>query len=456
MKKVNITAVNKWTCTSCDTLILKPGKPIFVFYNIHAVYDQNEFRYIKQLKASDLTDSSANYKYQLYTVPFAKREWNELQKHYPNNKFNYKYIFKHTYIKVLNSSLEKINMLTLSDEDTGFIYWSGKPGDKVIKRKEMYQLTELIAKYRKVKFRSSYMLKYEQDSTAIADHKTVFKPTREAARQAMYFAVNLKFKNHYLPLQLFNLKDVKEMVLTNVTHRNKNIQLDFNSKGQIVKMLDDRGAVSIEYKDDAPHFFTEPSQQNQEFNYSGDTLFVNNKWNRKLDQYTLVGNFYFKTKSYLLYDPAPFKKELVLGRNELIKRIDHSTELILQTNHSNADELDMLTRPDAQDQDVPMVTYVSSIDGTVPLTIKYKTYYDNQYTELIEERFMDGKGNLILNKTIGSIRRHHVFKMKQNRPVSLSIKYQVLSDDGKTVIDELSSKDTKPEMINFSYKYYND
>jgi hypothetical protein len=454
MKKENKIRINKWACTSCDTLILKPGKPIFIFHNIPAISSDEEFRHVQQLKESDLNDSSVDYKFGLSALSFAQRERTELYKYFPKDKFNYKYLFKHTYLKVLNSSAEVVNMITLPDEYKGFIYWSGKPGDKVIKSEKMYQLTELVAKQRKVKFRSAYMLKNEQDSIAIAHYKAIFNPTKEAARQAMFLAVNLNFKDHYLPLQLFNLKGVKEMKLTNDSHHYMNIILDFNDKGQVIKMLNALGAVSIEYKDDAPRLFTESSVQFQEFSYSGDTVIVANKWDHKLDLYTREGDFYFKIKSYLLYEPVPLRKELVLSRNELIKQADGSAELDLQANNPNEDVLDMITTPAINEESRPILTYVSSTKGALPLIIRYKMYYDSKFSVLTEERFMDDKGNLVLDKTIDGIRRRHIFKMKDGRPVSLSIKTQILSDDGKTVEGEM--KNIKKQTINFSYQYFKD
>ncbi|MGY0036324.1 hypothetical protein [Pedobacter sp. NJ-S-72] len=309
MKKENIIRINKWACTSCDTLILKPGKPTFIFHNIPAIISDDEFRHVQQLKESDLNDLSIDYKFDLSALSYAKREWNELHKYFPKEKFNYKYLFKHTYLKVVNGSAETVNMLTLPDEYKGFIYWSGKPRDKILKSEKMYQLTELVAKQRKAKFRSAYMLKNELDSMAIVHYRTVFSPTSAAARQAMFLAVNLNYKDHYLPLQLFNLKGVKEMKLINDTHHYMNIILDFNDKGQVTNMLNALGTVSIEYKNDAPYLFTENSVPFQEFSYSGDTVIIANKWNHKLDRYTMAGDFYFKTRSIC------FMNQFHLGKN---------------------------------------------------------------------------------------------------------------------------------------------
>ena len=454
VKKGNKGPINKWICTSCDTLILKPGIPVLIFYNIPALFGEEEFRHVQQLKESDLDESSIDYKFGLSALSYAQREWDELHKYFPKDKFNYKYVFKHTYLKVRNNSGEIVNMLTLPDDYKGFIYWSGKPKDIIIKSDKMYQLTELVAKQRKVKFRSVYMLKNERDSMAIAHYKTIFKPTKEAAKLAMFLAVNLNFKDHYLPLHLFNLNGVKEMKLTDDNHEFNNIVLDFNNKGQVINMLNALTAVSIEYKDDAPYLFRQNSIAFQEFSYSGDTVLVANKWKHKLDRYTMAGNFYFKTKSYLLYEPVPLRKELVLSQNDLIEHPDKSVELVLQGNNPNGDVLDMLSRPAINEESQPMLTYVSSIKGTLPLIMKYQIYYDTKFMELTEEQFMDAKGNLILDKTIDEIRRRHVFKMKDGRPVNLSIKTQIMSDDGKTVIDEL--KKIKKQLINFNYQYFKD
>ncbi|KIO75442.1 hypothetical protein TH53_20965 [Pedobacter lusitanus] len=450
--KGNKKAVNKWGCTSCDTLILKPGKPVLIFHNIPPVLSADEFQHVRQLKESDLSDESINYKFGLSALSNAQREWDELQIHFPKEKFNYKYLFKHTYLKVMNSTREVVNMLTLPDEYKGFVYWSGKAGDKVVKREEMYQLTELVAKHRKARFRSGYMIKHDQDSVAIAHYKTVFNPTRESAGQALFFAVNLNFKDYYLPLQLFNLKDVKEIKLTSDVSNYRNVILDFNNKGQVIKMLDALKAVSVEYKDGAPHLFTDGNVQFQEFSYSGDTVIVANKWDHKLDLYTRAGNFYFKTKSYLLYEPVRYRKELVLSQNDLILQADGSADLAVQAYNPNKDVLDMLTAPAVNEESRQTITHVSSVTGTLPLTIKYRVYYDSKFTVLTEEQYMDAKGNLILDKTVDGIRRRHLFKMKDGRPLSLTIKTQILSDDGKSVLSE--SKRFKPQVINFSYQYY--
>ncbi|MGY0036323.1 hypothetical protein [Pedobacter sp. NJ-S-72] len=129
-------------------------------------------------------------------------------------------------------------------------------------------------------------------------------------------------------------------------------------------------------------------------------------------------------------------------------------ELDLQANNPNGDVLDMLTRPAVNEESQPMLTYVSSTKGTLPLTIKYKIYYDSKFSELTEVQFIDAKGNLVLDKTIDGIRRRHIFKMKDGRPVSLTIKTQIMSEDGETVVDEM--KNIKKQVINFSYLYFKD
>ncbi|MBB6270827.1 hypothetical protein HDF26_001254 [Pedobacter cryoconitis] len=451
IKKQSSNPISKWACRSCDTLILKPGKPIFIFYNIPAILSDDEFRHVQQLKESDL-DGSIDYKFELSALSYAQREWDELHLHFPKEKFNYKYLFRHTYIKVINHAAEVINMLALPDDYKGFIYWGGKAGDKVVKSDKMYQLTELVAQQRKVKSRSGYMIKNEQDSIAIARYKSTFKPSPEAAKLAMFLAVDLNFKGHDLPLQLFDLKGVKEMKLMSDTHNYRNLILNFNEKGQIVKMLNALGTVFIEYKDDAPYLFKDNAAQFQEFSYSGDTVFVANKWNHKMDRYTMAGDFYFKTKSYLLYEPVPFRKELILSENELSKQKNGSAELVLQANNPNGDILDMLNSPAVNEESEQLLTAVSSTKWGLPITLKYKTYYDSKLTELIEEQFADPKGNLILDKIIDGIRRRYIFKMKDGRPVSLSVKTQILSDDGKTVLSD--SKKIKTQVVNFSYQYF--
>lgn len=219
-------------------------------------------------------------------------------------------------------------------------------------------------------------------------------------RLAMYLAFDLLFPDRYLPLQLFKLNGVKKMKIENLADPSKNFVLVFNRRGQWKAMQTVNDTLAVIYKDGAPDEFINHSGSFNQFQYAGDTVI--SVHNQKIDRYVRKGRIFHKVNKHA----------------------------------------DKLSQP---------ITIYSNTNWDLPLTIHYKEHPDDDEMNMMTENFFnDGKGNLILDKTIHTNRSHLVFKMENGLPVTLSTIKQQLSGPEKSV----KESGAKPELLNFSYEYF--
>lgn len=219
-------------------------------------------------------------------------------------------------------------------------------------------------------------------------------------RLAMYLAFDLLFPDRYLPLQLFKLTGVKKMKVENTADPAKSFALVFNRRGQWTAMQTPADTLWVTYKDGAPDEFINRSGSINKFQYSGDTVI--SLHNHKTDRYIRKGRIFHKVNKHA----------------------------------------DKLSQP---------ITIYSNTNWDLPLTIHYKQHPDDDEMNIMTENFFnDGKGNLILDKTIYSNRSHLVFKMENGLPVTLSTFKQLIFGNEKSV----KESDVKPDLLNFSYEYF--
>lgn len=219
-------------------------------------------------------------------------------------------------------------------------------------------------------------------------------------RLAMYLAFDLVFPDRYLPLQLFKLTGVKKMKIESPADPERNLVIVFNRKGQWIRTITSNDTLSVLYKDNAPYEFINRTGNFNRFYYSGDTV-------------TSVSKNI--TRKYIRKG-----------------RIFHQLNI----------------RGDKHSQ--PVIIY-SNTNWDLPLTINHKAHPDDEEMNVMTESFFKDKdGNLILDKTLYTRRDHLVFKMENGLPLNLSTFKQHLSGVDKSV----KESDLKPDLLNFSYEYF--
>lgn len=255
----------------------------------------------------------------------------------------------------------------------------------------------------------------------------------QVKKQAVYLGFELTNPEFgsYFPLQLFNLKGVKNMrINSNENELFKDLRIEFNSHGQLIKAVGKRDSLMVTYKDNAPIKFTTKNQA-LEFRYSGDTVIVID--HQIIALYTLNGSLLLNTKTYELKEGDRTKIDSVLNSSRIVEFKGDSVQLI-----------------DGQNNKLRYTT--SSKNQVLPFTRTYNMG-DQEQKYLVQDAYAnDSQGNLILDKTLSrEDRLHFLFTMKNGKPVSIFTKRQFLSEDGKTVRKSAIS----PEVPVITYEYFN-
>ncbi|WP_354298738.1 hypothetical protein [Pedobacter sp. UYP1] len=256
----------------------------------------------------------------------------------------------------------------------------------------------------------------------------------QVKKQAVYLGfelMNAEFSS-YFPLQLFNLKGVKNMKInSNENELFKDLRIEFNKQGQLIKAAGKRDSLIVSYKDNAPVKFATKNQV-LEFRYSGDTVIVIDHQTMAL--YTLSGSVLLNTKTYRLKEGSYTKIDSVLSSARIVELKGDSGQLIADP---PSDKIRYMT---------------SSRNQIMPFNRTYQMK-DQEQTYLIQDAYYnDPQGNLILDKTLsGEDRLHFLFTMKNGRPVSIITTRQFLSEAGQQVRKSVLS----PDVPVITYEYFN-
>ncbi|MBB5621169.1 hypothetical protein HDE69_002222 [Pedobacter cryoconitis] len=255
----------------------------------------------------------------------------------------------------------------------------------------------------------------------------------QVKKQAVYLGfelMNPEFGS-YFPLQLFNLKGVKNMKInSNENELFKDLRIEFNSKGQLIKAVGKKDSLVITYRDNAPIKFTTKNQA-LEFRYSGDTVIVMD--HQIIALYNLRGSVFLNTKIYALEEGNQTKTSLVLKSSRIVEFKGDSLQLIADQNNKPR--------------------YITSSKNQIlPFTRTYNMG-DQEQSYLVQDAYAnDSQGNLIVDKTLSlEDRLRFLFTMKNGRPVSISTTRHFLSEDGQTVRKSTLS----PGVPVISYEYFN-
>lgn len=256
----------------------------------------------------------------------------------------------------------------------------------------------------------------------------------QVTKQAVYLGfelMNPEFSS-YFPLQLFNLKGVKNMKInSNENELFKDLRIEFNKQGQLIKAVGKRDSLIVSYKDNAPVKFTTKNQV-LEFRYSRDTVIVIDRQTMAL--YNLSGSVLLNTKKYRLKEGDQTKIDSVLSSARIVEFKGDSVQLIADPTFDKSRYM------------------TSSKNQILPFNRIYEMK-DQEQMYLIQDAYSnDAQGNLILDKTLrGEDRLHFLFTMKNGRPVSVITTRQFLSEDGQQVRKSVLSQ----EVPVITYEYFN-
>lgn len=284
-------------CTTCDTLVLEPGKPYILIYDIKWMSDHQSKTYKDQPTEKDL-------KYKYFALNgLEKREWDELHNHFLETDVNYRYIFRNTFIKIPNTAQENLNFLDRQDRHVGFLYWSGNASDKILHSKNMVLTTEQIAKYRGENKKSSYCETFKRDSLTIENFTKTTFASKNVMQQLNVIVSKYLLNDNIIPFQFMDTKKVQKITLT--INNEKKLYVMFNTLGQLTGIENNTDKKVVVYKNELPVYFTENDKIKDYFYFQDNTVIVKNNYAMKI--YQLVGKL-FLSENYFSIDKPNYEK----------------------------------------------------------------------------------------------------------------------------------------------------
>lgn len=406
-------------CSDCDTLVLEPGKPHIIIYDVKWMSNQEDRSYRPQPTAASLQND-------FYAMRgLVKREWEALHHHYPEPEFTYHHIYRNTFIKIRNKANTSYSLLNRQERHEGLLYWSGQVNDVPLLKKEMVKTTEAIAHARGVQKESAYYKSFQQDSLKVS----ALRQTRTASpgmRPAMNTYLSDKlFGETVLPLQLFDLKNVKTMTLQSEKRKEKTIRLTFNKQQQLISSHEssDKEATRIEYaKDGLPLRIINENNTVTHLYYNNDTLIVAS--DALLYLYQLKGRVFFTIGFYNI-SPSDYNAMNLAGKGDF--------KLSEKAGGSGA------TGTEVTSNGRSSTTY-SNTTWQLPLTISYNlggTIGQKQVSQPDDHTL-----NIEAVTDYKSMRAE--FKLQNGRPVQLSVFIKRQGDE--------AYKDGNVQL--FSYEYF--
>jgi len=278
-------------CTNCDTLVLESGKPHIVVYDVKYMADSQTKKYLSQPTESDFQNSYYSFS------EFVKREWNELHRNFYENDVKHHNVYRNTFIKIQNSNQETINLLDRQDQHKGYLYWSGKPTDKIFNDKEMALTTEKISKLRGDRKTSSYYAAFKKDSLAVESKiKTTFA-NENVLKNINTLLIKEVIDDYTLPIQFLNLKDVKSITLSNGSE--KVVRFNFNTSGQLESFKNDRDKmVKINYVNNLPISITEEGRADKNLYFQNNSVTIKNSYD--METYELSGKIFLVKDRFVI------------------------------------------------------------------------------------------------------------------------------------------------------------
>ena len=277
---------NEKICKTCDTLILEAGKSHIVVYDVKWMSNRETRTYREQPKESDLSQDYFALK------NLNKREWDELRTNFPEKEVAYHHVYRNTFIKIPNGAQENLNLLDRQDRHEGFVYWSGKPGDKILHEKKMALLTEKVAKLRGSAKISSYYATFKQDSLKVENLMKTTSMDENVKANLNTFLLSEILDEYVFPIQFLELKNVKTVTLK--VNPEKKLAFSFDKNRRLLGFNDfSHEKIDIVYQNDVPVKILEKDRPEKVLAFQGNTVSI--KDNYEIKSYELVGKLFFKT-----------------------------------------------------------------------------------------------------------------------------------------------------------------
>lgn len=264
------------------------------------------------------------------------------------------------------------------------------------------------------------------------------KEVKNAAKAAMYLAFDQATRDRYVfPFQFFKLHKVKKIMARNTADPDNDFILEFDKNGRWVSLGTKGDNLVLKYKNNMPDEFTNRTGKMVDFKYSADTLII--QIETRAWHYTLVGSMFLRTKWYIQDKTDSSEKRTISMNQVTIRKTADSPEVISEP--ANLTEQDYLPRE--------IITY-SNTNWDLPLLInahdlvyKGRTDMGNVSREKYDK---DKLGNFVVDITESGYTTHHIFKMKDGKPLSLSTSYKGRRLKG--------SPEEKPEITTYRYTYF--
>ncbi|RAJ30204.1 hypothetical protein [Pedobacter cryoconitis] len=263
------------------------------------------------------------------------------------------------------------------------------------------------------------------------------KRVKDPAKAAMYLAFEQHTKDRYVfPIQFFKLHNVKRIVANNVADPDNDFILEFDKSGRWISLGTKGDNVLLSYKNNMPHEFTNRTGKMADFQYAEDTVIVKigtSEWH-----YSLVGSLFLKTK--YVQGKADSSGKLGISTNQvIIRKVAHSAEVI-------SEPVNLI----AQDYLPRLITTYSNTKWELPLSIDSDDLVYKGRTDIgnvsRERYYKDKMGNFIFDNSESGYTTHHVFKMKDDKPLSLATSYKGRQLNG--------APEAKPEITTYKYSYF--
>lgn len=297
-------------CITCDTLVLEAGKPHIIIYDVKWLADIEGQTYLKQPTESDLSTSYYEMKGDV------KREWEELKRNFPENKFSYHHVYRSTFIKTQNRASENVSLLNRQDRHEGFVYWSGDAKDKIVATNQMVRLTEKVAKERGENKNSSYYPEFKKDSIAVQKLQKTSNPDKNIQPNMNSLLQEVVMHEFLLPFAFLNLKNVSEITVASATEPEKTFVYKFNKNGQLLEINSKYENGVIAYKDNLPLSVSKSGEVREQFYYQGAIVAIKDP--QRIIAKKLIGDVFFDE---LLFEIQPRNYEAVNLKSHLKREI---------------------------------------------------------------------------------------------------------------------------------------
>jgi len=384
-------------CTTCDTLVLTAGKPHIVVYDVKHMSDSQNKTYREQPTENEFQNSYYSFS------ELVKREWNELCKNFSESEVMHHHVYRNTIIKIQNTNQETINMLDRQDHHKGYLYWSGKPADKIFNDKEMVLTTEKISKIRGDGKTSSYYPDFVKDSLVVERKMKTTFANENVLKNINMFLLKEIIDDFMLPVQFLNIKNVKSITLNGGL--DKTVQFTFNPLGQLTgfKSRNDK-EIKVNYVNNLPVSIIEEGRADKNLYFQNNTVTIKNSYD--METYELSGNLFLVKDRFVIDEKNYFNKDI-------------NPKTVYKIISKNAETCEERIYTESNDR---YTTCYSNNLWQLPLTITNEfpkgervfKYYLNEDNKLIAEGSNEYKTERIIYKIENKILKSVQFYQKKN------------------------------------------